>query len=163
VEGVGLLPTSSSNLHIITTPPANPVTVALLWSRHGAPIRESGDGTELVGKNSEDHIFGNDYVFQATSPRDPGFTDAIRGIAEGEGNGIFGSSGQARAYAGVLGRIKSANGAGVKGENDQGPAGYGYPPQQIPPLGASACAARGRIPTGCASSEPRAAGGDPAS
>jgi hypothetical protein len=80
------------------------------------------DGTELVGQNTKDHLFGNDYVFQATSPRDLFFTDAIRGIVEGDGNGVFGTSGQASSSAGVLGRISSANGAGVRGENDQGPA-----------------------------------------
>src|SRR5215470_7253829 len=82
----------------------------------------AGDGTELVGKNPEDHVFGNDYVLQATSPRELGFTDAIRGIAEGDGNGVFGSSGQAGSGAGVLGRTSSSNGAAVKGENDQGVA-----------------------------------------
>jgi hypothetical protein len=83
------------------------------------------DGTELVGKNTNDHLFGNDYVFQATSPRDLGWVDAIRGVAEGDGNGVFGTSGQASGYAGVLGSISSANGAGVRGENDQGPAVQG--------------------------------------
>jgi hypothetical protein len=83
------------------------------------------DGTELVGNNTNDHLFGNDYVFQATSPRDLFVTDAIRGISEGDGNGVFGTSGQASGYAGVLGRISSANGAGVRGENDQGPAVHG--------------------------------------
>jgi hypothetical protein len=83
------------------------------------------DGTELIGKNTNDHLFGNDYVLQATAPRDLFFTDAIRGVAEGDSNGVFGTSGQASGSAGVLGRISSANGAGVRGENDQGPAVQG--------------------------------------
>lgn len=83
------------------------------------------DGTELVGKNTKDHLFGNDYVLQATAPRDLFATDAIRGVAEGDSNGVFGTSGQASGFAGVLGRISSANGAGVRGENDQGPAVHG--------------------------------------
>jgi len=95
------------------------------------------DGTELVGNNTADHIFGNEYVFQATAPNDLLGTDAIRGIAEGYGNGVFGSSGQATGYAGVLGRIRSSLGAGVRGENEQGAAVHGLssPTDATGPIG----------------------------